>query len=178
VSYSFNLFEAMTLVGKRKAKHKISPELMRWRLICGLLFTINFSFILCICVFVTIIFGHEITGTLIEKFAHYPNSEMIWSGYGAYGSNDYGDKVYYRWTPDDELTVTAHYDKFPEGWRASIRSVTDINIDDLWVCSWIGFHQPISYSPYESRNVGCETLKAHLPDYGTLISFRHDYFAG
>jgi hypothetical protein len=116
---------------------------------------------------VYVIAWDEVYGTSIEFIARYRDSELIYSGHGVYRSTEYGTKVYIRWTADNAENVKKHYDHFPDSWRAWVIPVAEVGYRGLVVCT-------ITFS---STNA-CETVMNNLPDYGTLIVFTHDYFAG
>ena len=121
----------------------------------------------CICSW--IIFANDIFGSINEQLVRYPKGQLVWAGYGVYGSGDYGVKVYYHWTPDSIDIVEDYYRSVILERKPSLVRMTDFNSNDLVVCWWVGFH----------RTDGCETLKAFSQiKEGTLITFSHDYFAG
>ena len=121
----------------------------------------------CVCSW--IIFAHDIFGTIHERLARYPKSHLIWSGSGAYGSSDYGTKIYYHWTPDTIDIVEGYYSRVILETKPTLMDMEEFNANELWVCLWVGF----------ARSDGCETMKT-LSEIknGTLITFQHEYFAG
>jgi hypothetical protein len=168
-----------------KEKYKTTPNLSQrilYRLAVlfwGIIIFILAGFLLCSCSLFWLV-AHNIVG---EAITHYPNSRLIWAGRNnPYGSGDYGTRVYYRWTDDSPEVVEAYYAHLPEQWQASVRLVEDIDIDSEWVCTPTigGFFRRIDPYDFDSPQYseGCETLKAKLPSYGTLITFSHSQFVG
>jgi len=148
----------------------LKQKFRRWRAVLRRVAIVILG-LLCMCVcssMVTLFTINDVYGTAVERITRYPNSEALWSGYGVYGSGDYGTKIYYRWTSDTLQAVHRYYARFHEDWHAEIVSAGDVSPDSLIVCYWVGFW----------RTNGCDEMQNKLPNYGTLIIFEHDYFAG
>lgn len=125
-------------------------------------------FIICSCWIFSVFLADDIFGTINSFFLMYPGSDLIWVGYGAYGSSEYGTKVYIYWTLDNVETVNEYYGDQP---NIEVFEASGTNIENMWICTWAGFY---SYK----EDSGCNIVKSKTPASGTIIEYFHPYFAG
>jgi hypothetical protein len=120
-----------------------------------------------ICMPLGMLFSEELMGTISVTLFRYPNAELIWSGYGAWGG-DYGTKAYIMWTSDSVEVVSKTISPLV---RVKIIDASTSFANQLWICQWVGFF-------YSRPDSGCAIAKDQIPNYGTILEYTHGYWAG
>jgi hypothetical protein len=160
-----------------KEKSKKKPQRFKLLHFLHLLWMLPLCFFLFMFSLVALLAWENIYGAGVEFINRYPNSELIWSGTHSGPTGDYGTQETILWTADDASLVEAQYQNLSEEWFIKILPVQELDFASIDICNWFGFWE-YDYRTNMSHNEGCDTVKANLPSYGTVIIFSYTIWVG